>query len=70
MTSRDTFQRTMRFEKGARSLKAEFGYWTTSVKRFLREGMPRVQDIPDTLSDKARSAAQRRWIRRESSSPI
>lgn len=51
MTARETFLRTMRFEKGAQSLKAEFGYWTTTVKRFLREGMPRVQEIPDTLSD-------------------
>lgn len=51
MTARDAFLRTMRFEKGAQSLKAEFGYWTTTVKRFLREGLPRVQEIPDTLSD-------------------
>ena len=51
MSARDTFLRTMRFEKGAPSLKAEFGYWTTTVKHFLREGMPRVQDIPDSLSD-------------------
>jgi uroporphyrinogen decarboxylase len=51
MNGREIFLRTMRFEKGAPSLKAEFGYWTTTVKRFLREGMPRVQDIPDTLSD-------------------
>ena len=41
----------MRFEKGSPSLKAEFRYWTTTVKRFLREGMPRVQEIPGTLSD-------------------
>ena len=51
MTARETFLRTMRFEKGSQSLKAEFGYWTTTVKRFLREGMPRVQEIPGTLSD-------------------
>jgi uroporphyrinogen decarboxylase len=51
MTARDAFLRTMRFEKGARSLKAEFGYWTTTIKRFLREGMPSAQEIPATLSD-------------------
>jgi len=51
MNARDTFLRTMSFERGARSLKAEFGYWTTTVKRFLREGMPLAQDIPASLSD-------------------
>jgi hypothetical protein len=51
MTARETFLQTMRFEKGVPSLKSEYGYWTTAVKRFLREGMPKVQDIPVTLSD-------------------
>ena len=41
MNARDTFLGTMPFEKGP-SLKAEFGYWTTTIKRFLREGMPMV----------------------------
>jgi hypothetical protein len=51
VNARETFLRVMRFETGSRSLKAEFGYWTTTVKRFLREGLPRVQEIPQTLSD-------------------
>jgi Uroporphyrinogen decarboxylase (URO-D). len=51
LNARESFLRVMRFEKGVPSLKAEFGYWTTTVKHFLREGMPRVQDIPDSLSD-------------------
>jgi hypothetical protein len=51
MSARDSFLSTMRFEKGARAPKAEFGYWTTTIRRFLREGMPMVQDIPATLSD-------------------
>ena len=51
MNARDTFLQAMRFKKGARSLKAEFGYWTTTVKRFLSEGLPEVQRIPDTHPD-------------------
>jgi hypothetical protein len=50
MNARTTFLGTMQFEKGP-SLKAEFGYWTTTIKRFLREGMPMVQEIPATVPD-------------------
>jgi hypothetical protein len=41
----------MRFEPGARSLKAEFGYWTTTIKRFVREGLPENEKLPAGLSD-------------------
>lgn len=51
MNARETFLATMRFEPGARSLKAEFGYWTTTVKRFLREGLPETGKLPAGLSD-------------------
>jgi hypothetical protein len=51
VNARDAFLATMRFEPGARSLKAEFGYWTTAVKRFLREGMPETEKLPARLSD-------------------
>jgi hypothetical protein len=51
VSARDTFLRTMRFEKGAPVLKAEFGYWTTTIRRFLREGLPVVQEVPATVAD-------------------
>jgi hypothetical protein len=51
VNARETFLAAMRFEPGARSLKAEFGYWTTTVKRFLREGLPETRKLPAGLSD-------------------
>ena len=51
MSARSDFLATMAFEEGARSPKAEFGYWTTTIRRFLREGMPMVQEIPASLTD-------------------
>ncbi len=50
MSARDSFLRTMRFEKGP-APKAEFGYWTTAIRRFLREGLPMVEEIPASASD-------------------
>ena len=46
MTSREKFLSTMSFDPGFRCPKAEFGYWAAAVRRWLREGLPRVQDIP------------------------
>ena len=51
MTARETFNAAMRFDRAVPALKAEFGYWTTTVKRFLREGMPQKQPLPGGLSD-------------------
>lgn len=51
MTARETFLATMRFDRTAPALKAEFGYWTTTVKRFLREGMPQTCPLPAGLTD-------------------
>ena len=51
MTARERFLAVMRFDPGARSPKAEFGYWTTTIKRFIREGMPVVEPLPENLPD-------------------
>jgi hypothetical protein len=51
MTARDTFNATMRFDRTRPALKAEFGYWTTTIKRFLREGMPEECPLPAGLTD-------------------
>lgn len=40
----------MNFER-VKTLKAEYGYWTTTVKRFIREGMPVVEELPEDLPD-------------------
>jgi uroporphyrinogen decarboxylase len=52
MNARERFHRVANFEKVS-PLKAEYGYWTTTVKNFIKQGMPVVQDLPDDLSDNA-----------------
>ncbi len=41
----------MNFEKDVPALKAEFGYWTTTIKRFISEGMPVVEPLPPDYPD-------------------
>lgn len=50
MNARERFHAVMNFEKVS-TLKAEFGYWTTTVKRFIKEGMPVVEALPSDLPD-------------------
>lgn len=50
MNARERFHAVMNFEK-IPSLKAEFGYWTTTVKRFIKEGMPVVEALPPDIPD-------------------
>jgi hypothetical protein len=51
LNPRERFLAVMRFEPGVRAPKAEFGYWTTTLKRFLREGLPEAQPLPPDLPD-------------------
>jgi hypothetical protein len=52
----------MRFEPGVRAPKAEFGYWTTALKRFVREGLPVVEPLPPDLPDNGTiSGAEQVW---------
>ncbi len=51
MTARESFRAAMRFDTSVPVPKAEFGYWTTAVKRFLREGMPETESLPAGLTD-------------------
>jgi len=52
----------MRFEPGVRAPKAEFGYWTTTLKRFVREGLPVVEPLPPDLPDNGTvSGAEQVW---------
>jgi len=41
----------MNFEPGIAALKAEYGYWTTAVKRFIREGMEVFEELPGDIKD-------------------
>ncbi len=52
----------MSFEPGVRAPKAEFGYWTTTLKRFVREGLPAVEPLPADLPDNGTvSGAEQVW---------
>ena len=50
MNARDRFHAVMSFEKVA-PLKAEYGYWTTTVKNFIQQGMPVTKSLPAGVSD-------------------
>ena len=50
MNARDTFLGVAGFERIC-PLKAEYGYWTTTVKNFITQGMPVVKELPEHLSD-------------------
>jgi len=50
MNARERFHAVASFEKVA-PLKSEYGYWTTTVKNFIMQGMPVVEPLPDGLSD-------------------
>lgn len=51
MTSRERFHANMAFEPGVGSLKTECAYWTSTVKRFIREGMPVAEALPQDIGD-------------------
>jgi uroporphyrinogen decarboxylase len=51
MTAREKFHAVMSFEKDARNLKAEFGYWAGAVRRWLKEGLPMLEGIPESAAD-------------------
>jgi len=50
MNTRERFHAVMNFER-VRTLKTEYGYWSTTIKRFIREGMPVIEKLPENLPD-------------------
>jgi uroporphyrinogen decarboxylase len=52
MNARERFHAVASFEKVG-PLKAEYGYWTTTVKNFFTQGMPVVKKLPEHLSNNA-----------------
>ena len=51
MTAREKFLATVAFEPDARPPKVEFGYWAGAVRRWLREGLPCREAVPDSALD-------------------
>lgn len=51
MNAREKFLAAMRFEKDNPVLKAEYGYWVTAVKHFIRQGMPVAEPLPRDIPD-------------------
>jgi uroporphyrinogen decarboxylase len=51
MTAREKFHAVMSFDKSAPGLKAEFGYWAGAVRRWLKEGLPALEGIPENVPD-------------------
>jgi len=45
MNARERFLSVMNFEKEARTLFWEMGYWTDTIERWYQEGLPRQQDV-------------------------
>ena len=50
MNATERFLAVMNFKKVS-PLKVECGYWTTTIKRFIKEGMPVVRELPEDTSD-------------------
>ena len=62
MNSRERFLAVMQFAPGVRAPKAEFGYWTTTLKRFVGEGLPVAEPLPPDLPDNGTvSGAEQVW---------
>lgn len=51
MTAREKFHAVMSFEPGAPCLKAEFGYWAGTIRRWRAEGLPLAADILEGALD-------------------
>ena len=51
MNSRERFLATMAFEPVDRPPLWEMGYWGGAIRRWYREGLPRVKGLPDSLAD-------------------
>lgn len=50
MNSRERFNAILDFDTDTRNLKCEYGYWTTTILRFIKEGMPLSSPLPPNLS--------------------
>lgn len=51
MNAREKFNAVMSFDTTAGNLKTEYGYWSGTVKNFIKEGMPVKKELPLNISD-------------------
>ena len=51
MNTRERFLAIMNFEEPDRHFVWEFGYWGGTVRRWYREGLPRVHGLRDDIAD-------------------
>ncbi|MHB1335668.1 MAG: uroporphyrinogen decarboxylase family protein [Candidatus Humimicrobiaceae bacterium] len=51
MNARDKFNAVMSFDTTVGNLKTEYGYWSGTVKNFIKEGMPVKKELPLNISD-------------------
>ncbi len=53
MNARERYLALMNFEEVDRTFKWEFGYWAGAVRQWYKEGLPKLEGIPDDLIDDA-----------------
>lgn len=51
MNARERFMAVMSFDPDVRTLKWEMGYWIGAVRRWYKEGLPRVHGVEDKWGD-------------------
>lgn len=51
MNSKEKFLAVMNFERDTPILKAEFGYWAGTIRNWFKEGLKKIEDIPEQMSD-------------------
>lgn len=49
MTAREKFLATMRFNTSTTPPSYEMGYWVGTIRRWYREGLPKIWGVPDEL---------------------
>lgn len=50
-TTRERFLKILNFETVDRTLNWEFGYWGGTIKRWYKEGLPKIEGLPEEVSE-------------------
>lgn len=69
MNTRERFLAVMDFEKVDRGLKWEIGYWAGAVRRWYKEGLPKVKGVPEDIGDGNSVHAQASTVDPETMNP-
>ncbi|MBN2072519.1 MAG: hypothetical protein JW770_01065, partial [Actinobacteria bacterium] len=51
MNARDKFNSVMGFETNCRNMKTEYGYWAGALGKWVKDGLPKIGDIPGNYLD-------------------